>query len=118
MVNELTTSQLKHTPTVVILATRCDSIEECWNGDDEKFCGIPFTTSLILGWSIESFYSIVMNRIELLSYFILHFSDSFDTGDIYMRSRNIVHFGKSPQKKSGCSGYKIKFLFKEPSVQH
>ena len=49
MVNELTTLQLKHSPAVVILATRCDSIEECWNGEDEKFCGISFTTSLILG---------------------------------------------------------------------
>ena len=66
MINELTTLQLKHTPTVVILATRCDSIEECWNGDDEKFCGIPFTTSLILGWSNENLDSIVMNRIYII----------------------------------------------------
>ena len=47
MVSKLRRLQMAHTPTVWFPATMCDSIAECWNGEDEKNCG--FTLEQTIG---------------------------------------------------------------------
>ena len=40
---------IPHGTTVYIISTRCDGIQECWNGSDEEGCGFNTAQTILFG---------------------------------------------------------------------
>jgi hypothetical protein len=49
---------------VQILATYCDGLPECWNGEDEENCGSTMFKTVSLGKNSQFHYGTVINLLE------------------------------------------------------